>query len=192
MVEKRNLISEFQRGSGDLPHYLFHPRTWAHEGCVIDLGCSPWDWSKCFFGKKRVIGCDPSEKEAPAGAELFRGFVGNYRGSIRYDGGDQNRISSFVGGEMEAEVITIDDLMRRFKVDSISLLKMNIEGMEYDLLIHLQKPVADQMVISFHDYPRSGISNRKATEAVLGYLSEWYDWCRTSKEWSWYVLLRKE
>jgi hypothetical protein len=190
-MENQGLISELQIGSGREPHYLFHRRAWDHMGCVVDLGCSPWDWSKCFLGKKRVVGCDPSEKEAPEGAELFRGFIGNFCGRINYRNGNQNRISGLKTGSLEAEIITLEELVRRFDLPSISLLKMNIEGMEYDLLIQLQEPPADQIIVSFHDYPISGISNRRATRAVLDYLSEWYDWCPTSKEWGWYVLIRK-
>jgi len=190
-MENLSLISELQVGSGQASHYLFHRRVWDHVGCVVDLGCGTWDWSRCFLGEKRVIGCDPAEKEIPDGAELFRGFIGNFCGQINYLDGNQNRVSGLRKGESVAEIITLKELIRRFDLAPISLLKMNIEGMEYDLLIHLQEPIADQIVVSFHDYPISGISNRRATKAVLDYLSEWYDWVATSKQWGWYVLLRK-
>ena len=190
-MENLGLISELQVGSGRESHYLFHRRVWDHLGCVVDLGCSTWDWSRCFLGKKKVLGCDPSEKEIPDGADLFHGFVGSFCGRVNYRNGNQNRISGLKNGNLEAEIITLEELIRRFDLPPISLLKMNIEGMEYDVLIHLQEPIADQIIVSFHDYPISGISNRKATKAVLDYLSEWYDWCPTSKQWGWYVLLRK-
>jgi SAM-dependent methyltransferase len=190
-MENLALISELEIGPWKDSHYLFHRRVWDHVGCVVDLGCSTWDWSRYFFGKKRVIGCDPSEKIIPEGAEFFRGFIGNFCGRINYQNGNPKKISAFRKGELEAEIITLEELIRRFDLPPISLLKMNIEGMEYDLLIHLQEPIADQMVVSFHDYPICGISNRRATNAVLNYLSEWYDWCQTSKEWGWYVLIRK-
>jgi hypothetical protein len=191
MGKRLELISELQRGSGIEPHYLFHPRVWAHEGCIIDLGCSGWDWSGCFLGKKRVIGCDPSESQIPEGAELFKGFVGNFSGRIRYDDGNQNRISGLIKGNTEAEMIPLEELLRRFKIESVSLLKMNIEGMEYDLLIHLKKPVADQMVISFHDYLSSGFNHSRATALILEYLSEWYDWCPISTKTGWHILVKK-
>jgi hypothetical protein len=193
-MENLSLISEFQEGSGQGSHYRFHPRVWAHDGCIIDLGCSTWDWSKCFAGRKRIVGCDPSEETVPYWAEFYRGFVGSFCGKVRYHNGNQNRITGLAGGESEADIITLKQLVRRFDLRSISLLKLNVEGMEYDLLIHLQEPVADQIVVSFHDYSYPGLSNPsnpRATDAVLDYLSEWYDWCPTLKERGWYVLLRK-
>ena len=193
-----DILKELQVGSGLKPHYRFHPRVWEHQGVVIDLGCGKWDWSRCFLGIKRVIGCDPTEKTIPVGAELFQGFLGPFWGKVYYQvARDKDFTSGLVGGYRDevltdsAEMITLAQLIHRFKIDSINLLKMNIEGMEYGLLIDLPVPVADQLVVSFHDFKEAPYNNRKATEAIITYLSQWYDWCCSDERYSWYVFLRR-
>ena len=61
-------------------YYKFDDRCLQHSGVVLDLGCRSWDWSKYFFGKKRVIGFDVLERVQPEGAELRRVLVMPYTG----------------------------------------------------------------------------------------------------------------
>ncbi len=58
------------------------PKLYEHDGCVVDVGCLYWNWSKVFLGRKRVIGVDPVEKECPEGAELFNGLLGPFNSSV--------------------------------------------------------------------------------------------------------------
>ena len=74
-MENISLFNELQVGSHEGDWYRFHPRVWSHKGAIVDLGCLGWDWSKCFLGKKRVIGADPNESIIPEGAELYNGFI---------------------------------------------------------------------------------------------------------------------
>lgn len=194
--ESQKLLSELSDGLGPLPHYRFHPRVWQHRGDVVDLGCGTWDWSRIFLGTKRVIGSDPCERYCPEGAELWQGMVGNFTGHVLYDPSNQNRASAFRDGVardglQETQMITLADFRALYRIDSISLLKMNIEGMEYDLLIHLKEPIADQLVITFHDYPRAPYGTPEASAAMRHYLSQWYDYCATDRTWGWYVFLKR-
>lgn len=189
-----DILKELQSGSGLKPHYRFHPRVWEHTVDVIDLGCGKWDWSQCFLNNKRVIGCDPTENyyATPIGAKFYKGFVGSFCGKILYQKQvDTDFTSAKKLGEDTSSIISLERLVQIFDIQSISLLKMNIEGMEYDLLIHFTAPVADQIVVSFHDFPEAPYNNKRATEAIILYLSQWYDWCCSDERYSWYVFLKR-
>jgi hypothetical protein len=140
-----------------------HPRFKEHSGCIVDLGCLGWNkrfdditsdnWAGYFYGKKRVIGVDPQESPNP-NAELFSGFVHNFTGKA-------DLISSGVAAYIQKspngkyDVLTWKDFKNKFNIDSISILKINIEGSEWDLLDTFDKEdyeQIDQICISFHDW----------------------------------------
>lgn len=140
-----------------------HPRFEEHDGCIVDLGCLGWNkrfddvtsdnWAAYFYGKKRVIGVDPQESPNP-NAELFSGFVHNFTGKA-------DLISSGVAAYIQKspngkyDVLTWKDFKNRFNIDSISILKINIEGSEWDLLDSFDGndfEQIDQICISFHDW----------------------------------------
>ena len=139
-------------------------RCLTHPGCVIDLGCLNWDWCKFFLGKKRVIGADPFEKPI-AGAELFQGVVAPFTGTVEmtvdhqaatgFTGIQALTSPKFTGVKQIAPALSWQAFCERFKIDSISVLKMNIEGAEYPLLASLRAcdfAKIDQIVVSFHDW----------------------------------------
>lgn len=195
-MENTSLLSKLEYGSKRQEDwYRFHPRVWSHKGVIVDLGCLGWDLSKCFLGKKRVIGADPDEKKIPVGAQLFNGFVGNYNGTMRfYKSPIAGRTTAFYRGDGKKPIISWRHFCRKFEIDSVSLLKMNIEGMEYDLLIHELDPMPDQIVVSFHDTSHiheNPVKITKALEAILFYLSDKYDYCMTFRTNLWYVFVRR-
>ena len=167
--------------------YAFHSRAWQHNGCVIDTGCAGWDWSADFIGKKKVIGIDPLEERVPFGAELISGVLSLADGVCDFYG-DNASASLFPQGSIrQVKTVSIFKLIET--VSPISIFKMNIEGSEYPLLISVKHPIADQLVISFHDFCFPWMS--RATTMMLSYLSEWYDCYSTCKEYGWYILLAR-
>lgn len=192
-MENPSLLNELGYGSQHQDWYKFHPRVWSHDGVVIDLGCLGWDWSKCFLGKKRVIGADPDEKKVPDGAELYNGFVGNFCGKMRFTKNTiAGRTTGFQEGQSKKSIISWNQFCRKFNVESVSLLKMNIEGMEYDLLIHELNPMPDQIIVSFHDTSdihKNPVKITRSLEAILFRLSDDYDYCMTFRTNLWYVFV---
>lgn len=156
-----------------------HPRFDKHDGCIVDLGCLGWNedfnkrtsqsWSGYFFGKKRVIGVDPQEVPNPQG-ELFSGFVHNFSGRA-------NLVSTGVGASIQKddngvyETLTWKDFKARYNITSISILKINIEGSEWDLLDSFQPEDfddIDQICVSFHDWlPQFHANGPKRTAAAI-------------------------
>jgi len=154
-----------------------HPRFLKHPGCIVDLGCLGWNenyddprsdnWSAYFFGKKRVIGVDPQENPNP-NAELYRGFISHANGRA-------NLSSSGISGAMtynrsgDYETLTFRELRNRFKIDSIAILKINIEGSEWPLIEGLSAADledVDQICISFHDFLRLEDEAENALKAI--------------------------
>jgi FkbM family methyltransferase len=85
--------------------------------------------------------------------------------------------------QIEVELITIDDVFKSIGCNRINLLKIDIEGAEYDLLMgecfERHASNIDTLCIEFHHrWPNHGI---KATEQVvnqlkkLGFLCTWFN-----------------
>lgn len=128
-------------------------RCLSHDGCIVDLGCLFWDWSRFFIGKKRVIGVDPYENEIE-GAELYKGIVHDETNKVRMS---NNGVSSsvFHGGDDLVDALSWIDFCQKFKINRISVLKINTEGSEYRLLRSMSRDdfeKIDQIAVSFHDW----------------------------------------
>jgi hypothetical protein len=155
-----------------------HPRFDRHNGCIVDLGCLGWNknfdditsdnWAGYFFGKKKVIGVDPQENPNEH-SELFKGFISTFTGKA-------NLSSNGIGGAMipnemgEYDVITWSDFKSKFNIKSISILKVNIEGSEWDLFDSFDDfDSIDQICVSFHNFlPQFNNQNyNKKTEECI-------------------------
>jgi hypothetical protein len=155
-----------------------HPRFQNHDGCIVDLGCLGWNkpfedigsdnWAGYFFDKKRVIGVDPQETSNPK-AELFRGFVSNFsgKGSLISNGIGASLSKSVTGN---FDVLNWDDFKKKFNIKSISILKINIEGSEWDLIDSFEPDDfsgIDQICISFHDWLPEFSNSAPRTEVCV-------------------------
>ena len=138
-----------------------HPRFMEHDGCVVDLGCAGWNlafedktsdnWAGYFFGKKRVIGVDPQEKPN-INAELFKGFISNFSGKAELN---SNGIAASIKKSSNGiyEVLSWKDFKNKFHINHVSILKINIEGSEWDLIDSFDDEdfyKIDQICVSFH------------------------------------------
>lgn len=144
-----------------------HPRFEKNNGCIVDLGCLGWNqnfldktsdnWAGYFFGKKRVIGVDPQESPNEH-CDFFKGFISNFSGKADLSGNDSiqstcKKIIPSPNGNYE--VLTWKDFCVRFNINLISILKINIEGSEWDLLESFEKEdfsSIDQICVSFHNF----------------------------------------
>jgi len=57
--------------------------------------------------------------------------------------------------------------------DSYDLIKLDIEGDEYEILKHSEHPMAKQLSIEFHAH--CGKQTKEQLDELLTYLSTWYD-----------------
>ena len=186
MTENWNLI----RTIPEWDYSSVDSRCLSHNGDIVDLGCLDWDWSNFFIGKKRVIGADPYENEKD-GTELFKGVVWNYEGKIKMQNNGVGT-SIFQEGDDEFDVITWDMFRDKYKIDNISVLKLNIEGAEYDLIRSLDKShfdKIDQIVVSFHH--RINPEWQKDTEECIEILKRNnYSIKQINFLWDWFLAVK--
>ncbi len=137
---------------------LIHDCVYEHDGCIVDVGCLGWHWSKEFEGKKRIIGVDPFENELIEGAELCKSLLGSFNGKSSLNSLQLNSSIVFdinTDESQEFEVINWKSLCKKYNIDKVSALKLNIEGSEYSFLNSLDSgdfEKIDQIAISFHHW----------------------------------------
>jgi hypothetical protein len=174
-------------------HYRFDDSVWQHEGPVFDLGCLGWEWSAPFVGKRMVIGVDPQETTCPAGCTLVPAVVTPFDGQA-YLHSEGIAASLFqVGPPRAVPAVTLGFLRQRY--GQPALVKMNIEGAEFPLLIAEHHPIAPQLVVAFHGWQtfyQPALPPFEATEALVNYLSHWYIPTCTRQDLQWWVFLAKE
>jgi len=175
-------------------HLSCSPRVFDLAGPVLDIGCLGWDWSKQFGGRKRVVGFDPQEETEPEWAELRTEAVSIADGTMTWRRLETEIAvahlvtGAFTAGSelLEVSAVSFSSILKEY---SPSLIKMNIEGMEYSLLSSVQHPIADQLVVSFH-----GFMDKRWTgldERYVDWLSEWYEPLETCREWGWWMFLER-
>lgn len=189
IIKKENLIQTIQGQD----YTTVNDRCLIHNGDVVDIGCLNWDWSKFFIGKKRVIGVDPFENEIKH-TELFKGLIGNEDGVIKIKNeGIKTSTTNSEDGE-EVKVKTWKNFCREFSINKISLLKLNIEGSEYDLLDSFDEQDfenIDQIAISFHDWMVPEWKSK--TEKSLRILeSKNFTLQKINDSWNWFLATKKE
>jgi FkbM family methyltransferase len=182
---------------------LVDSRCLNNNGCIVDLGCLHWDWSNFFLSKKRIVGADPFEEETNplikgetqrVSVELFKGLVSDYDGKVKLSNNGICTSVFNVEGHIECDVITWKNFTKRFNIDDISVLKINIEGGEWDLIksfdsSDLEK--IDQIAISFHDsfHPKGKQLTIECTEKLI---SHNFNQINTFPEWGWSLFLKNQ
>ena len=169
-------------------------RVFKHDGCIVDAGCSGWDWCDIFVGRKRVIGIDPYE-EGKKGVEFFEGLLGSYNGTalVVPDGATTSGIGYADGkSTKEFPVLNWKTFCKKFAIDRVSILKLNIEGGEYSLLNSMDTEDfknIDQIVVSFHDFENSKFS--QLTNSAISLLkSVGYDVQSIEPKFGWYLAIK--
>ena len=120
--------------------YLRYKYNLTPEDVVIDIGAYRGEWAseiyKRYQCKMVLIEPGPWVLDCQEWARVINKAAGTKDGVQKY-GGDFYYTSSFEPGEKEYKTFDINSLLSRF--DEIALLKMNIEGAEYDLLGHIYR-----------------------------------------------------
>lgn len=172
-----------------LGYSTVNSRCFDHDGVIVDVGCLHWDWSKLFIGKKRVIGIDPQES-AISGTEMFKGLLGSYDGITRLYG--EGIAASMDELNLESklyDIISWKGLCKRFNINKVSVLKINIEGAEYSLLNSMTSDDfknIDQIAISFHDWLDPNQNELKKSSIKL-LENEGFTVQCIEPEWGWYL-----
>lgn len=125
--------SEWQ--SKDLEH-LRYEYDLKPEDVVIDLGAYRGEWANEIRARYGccVIAVEPTDAIDGYSCEYIKKAAWLFDGKLRV-GGAYYYTSVFEEPTHEYECFDVNSLLERF--DEIALLKMNVEGAEYDLLEHI-------------------------------------------------------
>jgi FkbM family methyltransferase len=170
-------------GRGQEPLSLgFDPRV------IIDAGANVGYTVLRFsqqFPKARIIAIEPEQENI---RQLLKNCEGNENLSLEpkalWSHSTRLRITNpedasnaFIVEEDESgkiEAISIDDVMRRYELDSIDLLKIDIEGSEKEVFEHPSAqdwlPKVRALLVETHDNMRSGTAEA-VKRATLGHMT---------------------
>jgi FkbM family methyltransferase len=107
------------------------------QSIVIDLGAYRGEWANEIYARYgcKVAVVEPTEyiRDYQHG-QIINKAVGTHNGKISF-GGRAYYSSIFESGDHEYECFDVNKLLEQYP--SIDLLKINIEGAEYDILSHI-------------------------------------------------------
>lgn len=151
------------------------------DSIVLDVGGYEGQWASDIFGRyacevhvfepvpafadqiRRRFAANPSIKVHPVA-------LGDRTGTFTIDvRGDS---STLVGGGTDTvEVVAADEKLRELGLTEIDLVKLNIEGAEYDLLDHLLVngwlPHIRHLQVQFHDFVPRAVERMNAIQTAL-------------------------
>lgn len=106
------------------------------DDVVIDLGAYRGEWANEIRARYGccVIAVEPTDSIDDYPCEFIKKAAWTYDGKLKF-GGAFYYTSSFEDPVREYECFDVNSLLSRF--DEIALLKVNIEGAEYELLNHI-------------------------------------------------------
>jgi len=171
------------------------PRWKNVPGCILDIGCAGWGWSRQFRGTGRdVVGFDPFEESQPTWVrDLRRQAVGAVGGSCWLWKNKKNPVSSgmlirtsVLSEHHQVPMVSFSEVLDSYRH---SVVKLNVEGSEYAILTSVQHPVSDQLVVSFHGWsePRwEGLETH-----LISWLSRWYEPIQIHEKWQWWLFLSR-
>jgi len=120
---------------------------------VIDLGAYRGEWASEIRARYGccVICVEPTDAIDGWQCETIKKAAWTFDGKLRF-GGAYYYSSAFEDPVTEFECFDVNSLLSRF--DEIALLKMNVEGAEYDLLEHVYRaglmPLIKDLQVQFH------------------------------------------
>lgn len=163
---------------------------------ILDAGCRRYDFVDGVLHldkgcKILAVDPDPKAKQKRGKDVIFvqAALLNQYKKSITINT-TQDPSTFFVPEErykprrqdlaktFTAPVTTIGRLMKEYKIKEFSVVKFDIEGSEYDILMNWPGPIADQISCEFHDaYPgRNPYPDpEQYYKKLFKHIGQWYD-----------------
>ena len=151
-------------------------------GWVLDGGCMGWGFASDMASRgMRVLAVDPAPRLAVPnllGLEFANvALVGKERhriGWVHQDEAECCYTSDDGGRQIPAR--TVPQLMAEYEIGHFDVVKLNVEGAEYEILKHWPGPIAKQITVSFHELvPGRNPEPKHYFELMLTHISQWYD-----------------
>lgn len=129
---------------------------------VLDVGCRGRDFCEAIMKlrpKANLLGLDPGE-EARIGpyAVLPFALVGDDRKEARYceystgEGNFLTDLPEYYDATFRiVKCCNIAAVLDMFQIDMLDVLKLDCEGSEYQIIANMDRPIAKQISVEFHD-----------------------------------------
>lgn len=161
------------------------------KGYVLDVGCRGFAFAKEMAKRGHsVIAMDPApdiQDPGIPGVAYWRTAVAAVQGTYwltDFADKEANRLVQDVRDvpvvPSPVEVVRIRSVMLSADVAWWDAVKLNCEGAEYDILRSWEGPIANQIVVSFHEHVCA--RGDAAVQAIVDHLSQWYTPVRHVKD----------
>jgi FkbM family methyltransferase len=137
------------------PNFVYRPDL-SPDSVVIDAGCSyEADFSVCLIRRHgvRAFGVDPTRKHSGALRQLEEQYAGRFAhvpcaiaatdGTLTFHESRVNESGSLLSDHVnvihdettsyEVEAVTLSTLLKRVSVETVDILKLDLEGAEYEV-----------------------------------------------------------
>lgn len=173
-----------------ISEHTFDEKLINKEGFILDLGCVNFGFSvkaKEYCDNIICVDPNPKIKKAPDGIIYERAAIThnpNIKTTDFFIYSD-NQACSLLNlekdwcrllGKIEVNLITIPEIMEKYKIKQFELIKFDIEGGEYDILNKIDWTLSKQYSVEFHDfrfmnpeYPNNNIYYEKLFNNMLNY-----------------------
>lgn len=158
------------------------------KGPVLDAGCRGFHFAEHFAKRGHPVACmdpDPSVTPPPSLSDLVvwshflraalvaPGYPKHMRLRMTEDAEARHITQAEQEGDPLIYCMTIADVMTDLHVSQWDLVKLNVEGAEYDILAQWPGPISRQIVVSFHEHTdrRRG---EYAIQNIVEHLGKWY------------------
>lgn len=135
------------------------------NGYVLDIGCYGFGFSKEIKNYvKNVICVDPNPQIKDIPDVIFENkaiVVSGGNKQIKYNIFNDKSGNSLLTSNHDwcifeksiyVDTITIDDIMTKYNISQFELIKIDIEGYEYELLNNIDWNISKQYSVEFHDF----------------------------------------
>jgi len=151
-------------------------------GAVLDAGARGFRFSRWFAERgHKVYAFDPApdiENLRITNLNFYRmGLVGTGKpGDWHLVQCDDPEASYLKRGEADHFIATTDiqGIMSFCRIQMFDVVKLNVEGAEYDILESWPGPIARQVVVSFHEHTGRG-RGREGCDLLVERMRQWYD-----------------
>lgn len=148
---------------------------------VLDAGCRYFKFSEYFARRgHRVIALDAARDVVcnSAGVEYFNLALDASSGSRPFStwyGPESNTLTIQPDARtVQVSTRSVSDLMTELAIKHWDVVKLDIEGGEYEILLNWPGPVATQITVEFHEHRNFNLRGKDYYSELLTYLGKWY------------------
>lgn len=153
---------------------------------VLDLGCRYFGWSNAmleYVDKVYCVDADNTVENYELQFDFLNAAVsfdsGKYVSFVKYGNGTGNYL--YEGGSLPSEFelsnvfcMNLKEVSKHFEVPYWDLIKFDIEGSEFDILINLKEPPATQLTFELHQHTAKK-KTEEQVQQLFKHLEQWYN-----------------